>query len=451
MHVIKKAFSRVQLKLLLALIFIVVPLNIMYFLMLPYEKSFLTAMGGPYKVPILIAKIIYFFVSSFVVFILIINSADKTRKVTKKDYFIIPGAFILLRALIDILSGLLVNFMSKSAQQLVDFSTLLFWILFFAFTFKYLKAKIDNKKVFAIMSSAVIIFLSVLIIIFDKNLAETFYTSLEKYYPLSEEMEVITKTVGFKGQVFNMIIEDTVIISVCWITGIANYRFYERKEKEKKPAFKVSSFAIGALLILPGLTFAKYFLFPYQSLSSTEIHQSNSISNVEKKIGVSTKRPQWYRFDAYGDKYVVYCKEIATIGYGDEILLKTDKHIRPEHKSIKTVYDVDGIEVYAVLDNNVFAYAKDGKAYAYRAKELPEAERDDVLISAFEKMYLEEPDWEEFENVCTYLLRYDPDFIKPILERYSAGQFYQYELDYNPSIMPEYAMKSAEKLLRIAF
>ena len=446
-RIIKKAFSRTQLGHLFALLLIVVPLNFMYFLMLPYEKRILTIMSAPYAIPTIIVNILYSFVSAFVVFILIMNSAGKTRSLTRKDHFFIPGAFILLRVLFDLLSGLLVNFMSKSVEQLVDFSTILFWALFFAFTFKYLKVKIDNKKVFAIMSASVIILLSVLIIIYDKSLAETFYTSLEKYYPLSVEIDIISKTLGFRGQVFNMIIEDTVIVAACWITGIANYNYYEKKEKEKKPAFKVVSFAVGALFVLIGLTSFKYFVFPFNSISNTSIHGSNSIHYNEKVIEVSTKRPTWYRFDAYGDENLVYCKEIATIRYGDEILLKTDKHIRPEYKSIKTVYDVDGIEVYAVLDNNVFAYVKDGKAYAYRAKDLPGAERDDILISALEKMYLEEPDWEEFENVCTYLLRYDPDFIKPILERYSAGEFYQYEPDYNLSIMPTYVQQISLDLL----
>ena len=201
-------------------------------------------------------------------------------------------------------------------------------------------------------------------------------------------------------------------------------------------------------IMLGGMVLIKYFVFPYNSISNTTVDKSDHINHVEKEIEIATKEITWYRFDGFSDKKEAYYSEADTVRYSSDVLLKTERLARPVGKRSRTVYEVDGIEVYAVLDNNVFAYAKDGKAYSYRAKDLPTAEPDNVLIFALEKMILEEPYWEEFENISRYLLKYDSDFITPVLERYAAGQFYDSETYANPSIMPEYIQNISERLLR---
>lgn len=78
--------------------------------------------------------------------------------------------------------------------------------------------------------------------------------------------------------------------------------------------------------------------------------------------------------------------------------------------------------------------------HLHRAEENP-------LLTAALKMLTEENDFLLFPHAAAYLIRYDPQFITPYLERYANADFTKEELERLGDIRPEYISTEARKLL----
>ena len=70
---------------------------------------------------------------------------------------------------------------------------------------------------------------------------------------------------------------------------------------------------------------------------------------------------------------------------------------------------------------------------------------DEILLGTCEKL-LEEGRLECFEYISKYIMKYDPEFAKPYIERYCAGEFTNSELQQIGSIRPEYITKCAQQV-----
>ena len=55
--------------------------------------------------------------------------------------------------------------------------------------------------------------------------------------------------------------------------------------------------------------------------------------------------------------------------------------------------------------------------------------------------------WDYFEYGSKYLLKYDPEFIKPYIQRYANGDFSDNELQLNKDIKTEYMIDFANRMV----
>ncbi len=105
--------------------------------------------------------------------------------------------------------------------------------------------------------------------------------------------------------------------------------------------------------------------------------------------------------------------------------------------------NVNDTEVIICYDK-VIAYLKNEKPYAIPFQDIEEAEFDEILLGTCKKL-LEEGRIDCFEYICDYVGEYDPDFVKPYLERYSTGDFTEPELQQMGDINPDYITKCAQE------
>ena len=107
--------------------------------------------------------------------------------------------------------------------------------------------------------------------------------------------------------------------------------------------------------------------------------------------------------------------------------------------------EVNDTEVIICYDK-IIAYLKNEKPYVITFHDIENAEFDEILLGTC-KQLLEEGRIDCFEYISDYVGKYDPDFVKPYLERYSAGNFTESELQQMGDINPDYITKCAQQFV----
>ena len=144
---------------------------------------------------------------------------------------------------------------------------------------------------------------------------------------------------------------------------------------------------------------------------------------------------------SYSETKEIYRKTHGKLYYGEKKMLDIYMDYEYEGNPIET-RTVNHSEVKIICQNQAIAYLKNGEPYAVSFVDIEEQSKDDILLEVC-KQLLEEGRIDCFEYISDYVGKYDPDFVKPYLERYSAGNFTETELQQMGDISPDYITKCA--------
>ena len=436
--------------------------NIVYFIWMPYPKSFLKTAGSNTFLFDLLTNLVFF--AAFAVILLVsVNAVTKPGSILTKSK--IPAAIAIFIAV-----QLGFDFLKFAAERLLrwwaplsnDFFTVLVLFVLLLVTCKLLKVEdIHWKRFFAVFLPTAIIILAVFLVLDMPDILHIRH-SADKYVfdlfdtELSHKANAIAANTQFLYELRNALLDfltcSVIMISLYFSTASDNIE--DNEEYHTKEAHFITR--IAAILLLSfAVCRAKVLVLPYNAMNRM---QFPSLSARGDGFNITQKETiVWRTNNSFNSKkkkcHIMYCK----LKYQDDYLFsfRIDGEYSPrktytEGNQIVLYEDrerteVNGTEVIICYDK-AFAYLKDGKPYVVTAGSISEKEYDEILLGACERM-LDEGRFEFFEYICEYILKYDPAFIEPYLERYCIGDFSNTEFQQMGDINPDYITKCAQQFV----
>ena len=153
------------------------------------------------------------------------------------------------------------------------------------------------------------------------------------------------------------------------------------------------------------------------------------------------------RLTGYQKHELVYRNFHIMLKYDGKTLLKFNKMAERGKLHKIEVKSADHMYRY---EFDALIYSKDDVPFVIKFKDINKYNmRDEALIEACEKL-ISEGYFEAFEFACEYLLAYDEDFIKPVIEIYSQKEPDYFDEDFisrrNSYIKPEYMKEFARSI-----
>lgn len=450
--------------------------NIIYFIWMPYPKSFLKATGSSMFVFNLITNLIFFSLFAVILLVSVKSVARPGQWLERKK---IPASIALCIAIqlgfdfVKLISELLLHWYEPLSN---DFFTVLELLVLALVTIKLLKVNNVNWKrfytiflPFAVIALIVFFAMDIQSINNVRHAADKYVFSLFDTDLTHEANAIITNT-EFIYEIRNAVLDFltcAAIMIALYFSAVSKNIEDDEKYHTKKAHFVTRVAAVIMLsLFICGL---KMIAIPHNSMKETHMPQTHSVTTLPafdyNRTQVIHSRATGYD----GTLKPVYNATHSYILYNNEIILEFDtagKYIFDIENSFGNEYssdiyqnadnvyflysgfetiDVDNSEVKICLGDKAIAYLKDSKPYAIKVCDVSDEEFDSVLLAACEKL-IEESRMSSFEYIAEYILKYDPDFIMPYIERYSAGEFTAEELEKNPEIQTEYITKCAKQL-----
>ena len=434
--------------------------NIVYFIWMPYPKSFLKTAGSSTFLFDLLTNLIYF--AAFAM-ILIVSVNAVTRPGTILTKSKIPAAIAICIAM-----QLGFDFLKFAAERLLrwwaplsnDFLTVLGLFVLVLVVRKLLKVKdINWKRFYAVFLPAAVIILAIFFVLDIQDILNVQHAA-DKYVfdlfdtELSHEMNAITANMQFLYELRNAILDfltcSVIMIALYFSTVSENIK--DNEEYHTKEAHFATR--IAAILLLSfAVCGAKVLVLPFNAMNRM---QFPSLSARGEGFNITQKETiVWRTNNSFNSKkkicHIMYCK----LKYQDDYLysFRIDGEYSPRKTYMEgnqiVLYEdrerteVNGTEVIICYDK-AFAYLKDGKPYVVTTESISEKEYDAILLGACERM-LDEGRFEFFEYICEYIQKYDPVFIEPYLARYCIGDFSSTELQRMSNIDPDYITKCAKR------
>ena len=430
--------------------------NIVYFIWMPYPKSFLKTVGSTTFVFDLFTNLLYFTIFSLMSIVAINAITNTGRRLHTKKTFITIGSCIAVQLGCDITRYVVGHFMRQFSLISDDFFTIVSILLLFLVVVKLLGVKtIHYKKLFAIFVPIMITAL-IVCIVFDifyihsvSDVAEKYFSTPTSILPAlslldsSSIASTISKNMQYMYEIRNAILdfaaEATILLAVCFSTPTSKATNCESYHTHK--AHFVSR--IVTLLLLSFLICGlKFFVLPQNFL--TTIHMQNSASHsTEPSFDYNRTFTTISRATGYHKKKEIYRKTHGTLYYGDKKMLDIYMDYEFEGNPIE-VLTVNELTVRIICKNQAIAYLKDENPYVITFHDIEDAEFDEILLGTCKKL-LEKGRVDCFEYISEYIQKYDPVFIEQYLERYSTGNFTETEFQQMGDINPDYITRCAKQ------
>ena len=364
--------------------------NIVYFIWMPYPKSFLKTVGSTTFVFDLFTNLLYFTIFSLMSIVAINAITNTGRRLHTKKTFITIGSCIAVQLGCDITRYVVGHFMRQFSLISDDFFTIVSILLLFLVVVKLLGVKtIHYKKLFAIFVPIMITAL-IVCIVFDifyihsvSDVAEKYFSTPTSILPAlslldsSSVASTISKNMQYMYEIRNAILdfaaEATILLAVCFST----------------PTSKAAN------------------------CESYHTHKAHFVSRI------------------------------VTLYYGDKKMLDIYMDYEFEGNPIE-VLTVNELTVRIICKNQAIAYLKDENPYVITFHDIEDAEFDEILLGTCKKL-LEKGRVDCFEYISEYIQKYDPVFIEQYLERYSTGNFTETEFQQMGDINPDYITRCAKQ------
>ncbi len=386
---------------------------------------------------------LYFYVLTFIVIVCFKKANNlvfhEVWELYKKNIFFL----VLLRLSTDITTILFVTLFEETIIAKTLFETIFIFATFLLIIRRSeqtknkiaLRAKITMS---VILISLIVIGILYIIKCYDyKNIINHYY---QKYDNVTENLFVNVYT---KIDLLNVYI--SVFVYFCAFSFV--YTIYG-KDTYKKYDTRKSVFIYRVNLVFSSFLIyiiAFCLISPYGSLCGFDGHSLGPIYTSDpKSFEVEYYDKYFYRKRDYGwHTYNTYTSEKVVIKYGNDVLFTYEPLIPIELSP--SLEEINGGTSYT-YENKIIVYFDDEIPKAILVEEITKQEENHNLTHAVKNLILED-NFEFFEYGCEYLLKYNKDFIVPIIIDYSDdGLLSDKEIDDN--IYKQYKIDFSKKIIK---
>lgn len=414
----------------------------------------------------LITNLLYFLVYFFLyIFIICLTTGmyyDKNKALKSM------GVLLVLRIVFDIIDLLLgINFVT-TAYALNYILESAYVVLMYLLLIRYysdisFKCLAESKRNIICSISALfsIVALNILhyFICLNEYSKITYY--MNKYNATGEQIESVCNKADFICDVYGVALITVVSIIMFAFTAIISPNLQKADERKNryKGRYKIKCnkfYCVFAIICVSFMAvgvfcFLKYVISRPYCISDINVFSSDVGS---KGFYNNYKETTVKAFDSVGNETDVYTQKSYCILYEDKQLLKIKPFTSQDIENtvsgnVLTLNDgtypieVEGIEAERFL-NHAVMYKSEGAVVAVLTEDIPKLEKDKNMITILKKLILDGY-FDYFEYGCEYLLRYDPEFIKPYIARYAKGDFTENELAVNEDIKTDYMINVAKE------
>lgn len=429
--------------------------NIIYFFWMPYPKGFLKTVGSATFVFDVLTNLLYFSLYSVMLIIAINAIANTGYKLRTKKVVAMMGICIAVQLGCDITKYITGYLMRQFAPISDDFFTVVSVLVLSLAVVKLLGVKVNYKKLYAIFVPIMILILIVYTVL-DVRYIHSISDVAEKYFStpsnilsslsLSDSSSIaatISKNMEYMYEIRNALLdfasEATILIASYF--SIPTNKAINCETCHTNKAHFVSRI-VAMLLLSFGICGLKFFVLPQNFL--TTIHVKNSVSHsTEPSFDYNRSFTTISRAIGYHERKEIYRKTHGMIYYGDKKVLDIKMDYEFEGNPIE-VRTVKGMEIRIICKNQAIAYFKNEKPYVVSFQDINWQSNDIILLEVCKEL-LSEGRLDCFEYICSYIMRYDSDFIQPYLRRYIVSDFTSEELSQVGEISIDYITKTAQR------
>lgn len=422
--------------------------NLVYFMWLPYPKAILGNLS-PAAFPSNLITNLIFFVLYAVTLVICVNSVlHPGERVTKKQVLISVPVIIGIQLFFDFIGNISERLLVEYCYIAQDLLTVAEILVFTLACVIIVKGATLSFKRFLIKFAALSIAVSVLFVIADVRSINEYHAFSDKYQvtvaDLIGEEKNSTVSAFILNRDFLYQLRNVLLSSIISAVAILALYFSTKKEKCSDDVRRNIAHSVSRIFVLVVLASAicavKMVLLPYDSLRITNIG-GVSTSSVLPSFTYSADTTVHYRATGYGTKREVYHKTKYEIRYDGDIILTFDIDGETDGDEFE-LFDADGEEVRIAAKTEAVCYIKNNEPVCIKVGDIMNQEYDKTLLSVCE-LLLEKGRVSCFDDVGEYINRYDKDFLKPYVERWSKNEFTVEELSQLNGINLEYITQTA--------
>ena len=450
--------------------------EILYFLLTPYYKGILTPLATNHTYSLIgqivlrvILYLIYFILTYICIF-----SVIKGKVYNEKDskILIIFIKLLILRATYDILIVLLKS--PNNQTLIIDYLICAIELSFVFFNIYIISCfclnqtnfiKLDKFTIFFSIINFILLF--VLCVIFYNMHLKNLYIK-EKYISTSNLVINHFRNISFQIELLQLITFS--IFSVLYILYFSfmvykHNGYTHKKYKIEKNKLMVRIFT--SIIALAFLYYTKLLIYPIGSLSVFPDISGSYMQTADFLKSFDENKTDFTisRFNSYGlNKTIVINKKFIDIKYHNTSVLSfysnfTDEDNSPENCKNK-LYAVDTEYTnyyYNSYSADIMRYSTEAIVfldkdipYGVKNKNIDKHSENEILTATIKKL-ISDGYWDYFEYGYEYMLKYDPEFIKPYIKRYSNGIFTDTELKINNYINKSFIIDFSKRVSRTHF
>ncbi len=426
----------------------------------PYSKSILPINPSNDLIWSFIIFVIFFFVlSAFAIFSFTKLTFSQHKKQIALSFF----TLLIIRIILDL--GCCI-FRSIEARILCNLTTdciffiIMFHIITFAYTGKnllkdlFIRLKANDKSIaivsllYALTTAISTSYLSYRFL--DLLKCAEKYTLDSPFY-LFQSMNYIFNSQQIR--MFTAIILQTVLV----ITLNKLYKEKSDKNLHRGKSFiKVIARSTIAFVAIFALLLVKLCISRVGAVDKIPQRSSDSYIGLPNLVSNSFVHKQVYRVENASSQILVYENTNVKIKYHDKELVCFTlnnffdyKYVNQEYNNIHNSNSGKSVKIQeqeiVFFSNQYIAFAVNDTPYIVSFENICK-ENENEILTAFIEYMLSCGYWDYFEYGCEYLLKYDPEFIKPYIERYTKGDFSDNELNLNKDIKTEYMIDFANSM-----
>lgn len=319
---------------------------------------------------------------------------------------------------------------------------------------------ISTKKslICSIATSLIIVVLNILYYFSCLDEYDKLISYIAKYNTTAEEMNGLSNNADFICDIRGLCMLTIISILMLILTALVTSQFIKAKKNKSRYNIFVRAFATICIITTAIAMFAilKTLISPTYTLCNIKSGYDGPQYLTENSgFDLQTYDLRLIQINEVGEEVNIYNQEKHDIVYGNKKLLTIKPYypieivstISGNQLSLNTgMYniDVENIEAERFCTHAIMYENKNNEPVAILTENIPGIEKDDTVTIILEKL-ISEGYWDYFEYGCDYLLKYDPEFIKPYIERYAKGEFTETELEISNNIKTEYMISFAQK------
>lgn len=441
-------------------LFTIILLQILYFLWQPFPKSMLKTWGMPLAWQDIVTDIIYFLLFFCIYTFAYISVAQPgtSAKASRRSRLKVMYILFVVHIGLSLIMFLASNLGYECYWPVCQISTLLFWIVA-EFLLPGLIERPGKESGFD-RRIAIVWFLvgglAAILTVFEFNSGNTLARLSQRYTSDSTFFNAHQANMIWNFQIRNMLL-DLTCAGACLAYPLVYGR---RDEKDYGQWSRMMVRGMLLVILLVPLYICKAIFIPNNIFIMPPVldYHTKRIVNMEAEERFDTANEydtEFTRAEYPFGEVVYYSATRIDVWYNGEVLFDhtLEGRLTGENKSENKMemMGYQNIELSnahaAVFASQLIVWVDDAGVMEYiEFEELAKYSEDSVLIQLCRKR-IAYGDMRFFDYGYEYLLRFDPEFILPYIERYAAGDFTQRELEYSCDYRPEYIQSLATNVI----